>query len=492
MKKVIQSIAAIAALIIFSPHLFAGPFIKIRNIDTASSFPKIDITVTVQNVDRSFLHGLDERELLVYEDGYRVNYVKVTDLNECGDRLNLVFCIDSSKSISKPFLKSIKDSALDIMGSTGSGDRVAIYRFNDNVSLLSNFTLNRPDLTASIKSVDRHGTKTLLYNSIYDAMKLLVDGETANRAVVVFTDGKDEGSSITIEDVVTFSREASIPVYFITQKSSPGITSMGRLAKLTGGKVVYSKNRSDIAGMYRSILNMIKSRYIIRYQSILQPDGKTHQLEVRLSSGSLRDRDTAEFSLKRGIGFPEIFKNEQWIFPALVLLLLAVLILLIFFSARKYRGMLPGKKQPAEQPRKNGREEPRSCSITEGAINLEEADRLREEEMLTQQTPSFTYSDAWLIQKEGPETGKNFPLYWDETVLGRSLECSLIIDDEAVSARHAKIKSVRGAFYLFDLVSDNGTYLNGQKLLRPKALYDWDEIVLGRTHLIFRGSKIIS
>jgi len=36
------------------------------------------------------------------------------------------------------------------------------------------------------------------------------------------------------------------------------------------------------------------------------------------------------------------------------------------------------------------------------------------------------------------------------------------------------------------MASDGGTFLNGKKLLRPKKLFDWDEIQIGTTVLIFR------
>jgi len=48
---------------------------------------------------------------------------------------------------------------------------------------------------------------------------------------------------------------------------------------------------------------------------------------------------------------------------------------------------------------------------------------------------------------------------------------------------------MQGGYYLFDLISDTGTFLNSKKILRPRLLHDWDEIRMGNTSFIFRGLK---
>ncbi|HXK66490.1 MAG TPA: FHA domain-containing protein [Spirochaetota bacterium] len=110
--------------------------------------------------------------------------------------------------------------------------------------------------------------------------------------------------------------------------------------------------------------------------------------------------------------------------------------------------------------------------------------------LLLATSPEYSYTNAWLVEKSGPETGKKFPLIWDEVTIGRDKENAIVINDDAVSLKHAKIKKIGNTYYLFDLASDNGTFLNNKKLLRPKPLSDWDEIQIGRTSILFRGTKI--
>ena len=62
--------------------------------------------------------------------------------------------------------------------------------------------------------------------------------------------------------------------------------------------------------------------------------------------------------------------------------------------------------------------------------------------------------------------------------------CDIGLDDDAVSREHARIKFDEGAFYIDDLLSSNGTMVNGQRIQRHE-LRDRDEIRIGDTNMIF-------
>ncbi|TGK13877.1 FHA domain-containing protein [Leptospira fletcheri] len=97
------------------------------------------------------------------------------------------------------------------------------------------------------------------------------------------------------------------------------------------------------------------------------------------------------------------------------------------------------------------------------------------------------YEKATLILKEGRHPGKQYSLQKSQTVLGNSELADLVLYEQGVSGNHARIRRVKNRFILYDLVSESGTYLNGKKVLRPRILYDFDEIGIGKALLVFRG-----
>ena len=80
--------------------------------------------------------------------------------------------------------------------------------------------------------------------------------------------------------------------------------------------------------------------------------------------------------------------------------------------------------------------------------------------------------------------GQRHELSGRTTVLGRSREADIRIDDANISRRHAEIRHEDGAHWVVDLGSTNGIEVNGRRVERAK-LSDGDRIVLGRTEVVF-------
>ncbi len=99
---------------------------------------------------------------------------------------------------------------------------------------------------------------------------------------------------------------------------------------------------------------------------------------------------------------------------------------------------------------------------------------------------------AWLAALRGPHTGQNWTL-GEECTLGRGVNdpCDIVLSDAKVSSgQHARIRLQKdGTYYLADLASRNGTWVNGQRMERH-TLSSGDKIVIGDTEMIFMQADI--
>ena len=87
---------------------------------------------------------------------------------------------------------------------------------------------------------------------------------------------------------------------------------------------------------------------------------------------------------------------------------------------------------------------------------------------------------------------RTIPLPVGETIIGRTPECRVQIIGPSVSRRHARITLSNGQYFVEDLGSTNGTFINRGKRLPPgqrQALCDGDEIIVGKTFLRFHIVK---
>jgi len=95
---------------------------------------------------------------------------------------------------------------------------------------------------------------------------------------------------------------------------------------------------------------------------------------------------------------------------------------------------------------------------------------------------------ALLVVQRGPNAGSKFLIDKDVTTAGRHPESDIFLDDVTVSRRHAEFERRDGKFYIRDVGSLNGTYVNRQRVERAE-LANGDELQIGKFKLTFYAGE---
>lgn len=82
------------------------------------------------------------------------------------------------------------------------------------------------------------------------------------------------------------------------------------------------------------------------------------------------------------------------------------------------------------------------------------------------------------------EVKRRYPIY-GEAVIGRSKKCDIVINEKFVSGEHLKIWYEDGEWYLEDLGSRNGTFVNDQRIRKTVLLDPEDVISIGGLNFVF-------
>ncbi len=130
-------------------------------------------------------------------------------------------------------------------------------------------------------------------------------------------------------------------------------------------------------------------------------------------------------------------------------------------------------------------------------LRIPEADRIRSLLRRREAEPSEPAAlgeDAGMkasltIQSGGGRAGDSFPLELERTTIGRSPESDVFLDDVTVSRRHALVVETDEGYYIDDLDSRNGTFVNRMRI-ESHWIADGDEIQVGRYKLIFREPPV--
>ena len=91
---------------------------------------------------------------------------------------------------------------------------------------------------------------------------------------------------------------------------------------------------------------------------------------------------------------------------------------------------------------------------------------------------------ALVIRAGGGRVGESFPLNADRMTIGRRPDSDIFLDDVTVSRDHALLVRRGGDYYLDDLGSLNGTYVNRHRI-ESHRLEDGDELQVGKFKLTY-------
>ena len=93
--------------------------------------------------------------------------------------------------------------------------------------------------------------------------------------------------------------------------------------------------------------------------------------------------------------------------------------------------------------------------------------------------------EAVLVVLHGPTLGRRYLLGRNEQSIGRASECAIVLDDESVSRRHARIFHLEGAYVLEDLGSTNGSFVEDVRVETPRRLAHDQTLRIGGVYLKF-------
>lgn len=97
-------------------------------------------------------------------------------------------------------------------------------------------------------------------------------------------------------------------------------------------------------------------------------------------------------------------------------------------------------------------------------------------------------SPAWLLIEELGMPEKRYEIKEMVTSIGKSSDNEIVLNDTAVSRHHARIKLEGKKYFIYDLVSTNGTRVNGRKITK-KWIKEGDIIEMGHTRMAFKTGE---
>jgi VWFA-related protein len=251
----------------------------INNVTTDGN--KVKLLVSLSNIAGDPIVGLINTCFTIRENGIQKAISNFTHPITTPISVDLVW--DNSGSISASDQSVIQSSAKSFVAKLVNGyDEMGVIKFSFAIGAKTDFTTDLSVVNAAIDApypADTGGT------SLYDTLITAID-ETAFRtnsrsAIIVCSDGYDEGSINTLTAVIDRAILKDVPIYAIayTNAPHPKPEVMQQLAQETGGEFFLSPSPSELAGIYDNISKILSQQYLLEYVST-SSGGATISLNV--------------------------------------------------------------------------------------------------------------------------------------------------------------------------------------------------------------------
>jgi len=410
----------------------------------------------------------------------------------------VVVALDTSKSIGKQGLERALELTLGILPELGAGTEAAVFTFDDQSRLLQARTSRPDDLRRALSGVAMSGRYTALYDALYDASRYLRDAPGARKAIVLVTDGRDENSSLKIEDGLKVAEESHIPVYAVGV-GQVDERILRRIAKLTGGEY-FPPGSGSAAVVAARIAAAPGASGAVVDRTADKPSGRV----------SAPPRDAAPRPAAPRAGLPAAATPAAaglrgiWIGVAVAVVALVALGWMTLGRRSRprcatCRRPLPDRlsecafcsREPATAPPAARTRAPADARPMDRTIVADTAPTV-----VARVGPTTEeYLEKTIVLRERPvlnvTRGPGMGLVYEvktsaPTSLGRAKVNDIVLnEDVAVSSEHCRIRPEDGKFVLHDLKSTNGTFVNDRRVTR-QPLTEGDTIQVGETYLQFR------
>ncbi len=244
------------------------------------------IPLTVTDPLNRLVTGLERDNFFMYESN---NLQKIKSFSSEDAPVSIGIIFDLSGSMTNKILRA-RDSILEFLRTANPQDEFFVIGFNDRPELIEDFTSSVDDIEARLLNV-RPGKRTALLDAIYFGVNKMKQAKNERKALLVVSDGGDNRSRYTENEVRNIVRESDVQIYSIgifdqyaaTPEERTGPILLNDISDETGGQLYRVDDIADMGDIATKISAELRNEYVIGYKpDDTRRDGKWRKVKVKL------------------------------------------------------------------------------------------------------------------------------------------------------------------------------------------------------------------
>ncbi|MBV8729640.1 MAG: VWA domain-containing protein [Acidobacteriia bacterium] len=290
------TISSLAALVALWAQQAAPPAAPGKAEESGAVFRAdtrvVDLHATVVDKAGHLVTNLPKEAFTVYENGVQqeVRQFKREDVP-----VSMGLIVDNSGSMRDKRAK-VEAAALALVKDSNSQDEVFVVNFNDeaynDLPHGKDFTSDIKEMEEALTRIDSRGG-----TAMRDAIRMSIDHEKEKahrdkRVLVVVTDGNDNSSLISLENLVKASQQSGVLIYCVgllseeeRREAKRAERALNALTDATGGESFFPKDVTEVERIAHQVAHDIRNQYTIVYTPSNQVmDGTYRQIKVTVKA----------------------------------------------------------------------------------------------------------------------------------------------------------------------------------------------------------------
>jgi VWFA-related protein len=252
-----------------------------------SSVNLVLLDVSVMDSRGGFVAGLTKQDFQVLDSGARQE-IAVFSSEDLPVTVGIV--VDRSRSMLAKNAE-VMTAAMELIHESNPQDEMFVVSFHDSVEFGlpagMTFSDDRNVLRNALFKGEMQG-RTALFDAVAEGLAHLERGKQGRKALVILSDGKDNASSRTKQQILHLAQVSRATVYAVGiydaegKDRDPGF--LKQLAEPTGGEAFFPQEPNMLARVCRQIAKDIRSRYTLGFRAPESGAGQPHRLEVKVTA----------------------------------------------------------------------------------------------------------------------------------------------------------------------------------------------------------------
>ena len=249
----------------------------------------ITFTVTVTDLYGRFVSGLSKNAFSIFDDKQQQ---EITFFSDDDSPVSVGVIFDVSGSMSGDKVRRARDALAHFIQTSHDRDEYFLIAFNSRAQLLMDRTRDGNSVLDKLTFVQTKNN-TALYDACYLGVERVQRGTHAKRALLLISDGQDNNSRYTFNELRRVLKESDVVLYAIgilggsdvgSSLGMEGQSILDELAGVSGGKAFYPRGPAEMDDIFEQIALELRHQYSIGYRpGNFVNDGKWHKIKVKLT-----------------------------------------------------------------------------------------------------------------------------------------------------------------------------------------------------------------